>query len=162
MQYLEIIISSGVFGYLIKNFLGATADMSRAILSLRYFAQYMLEVQKSSQSDQRVLAAWKKLHKNGGVNASAMKVLSSPYLIPSALFVQHELSGLEKEKEIGSEQIRTFAKYVVRAGRLHVNGYRDPSVKHVLKRCRDISFYEHDVSSPLAHDLGPKQMKSAA
>ena len=98
MEYLAFTILPGVLGYLIKNYLGATARMSRAILSLRYHAQFMVDVRNSPNSDNdEMSASWKKLLEESELRTSAMKVLSAPYLIPTALFIQHELLGLKKE-----------------------------------------------------------------
>ena len=158
---LENAIASGLFLYLVKCLLGATWDMTRSVLSLRYYAQYLLDVSSSSRSDNEKLStAWKKLQDDRELTASAMKVLSAPYLIPFAVFIQHEWAGLKKEKTIGSEQIKDFAKYVVRAGRLHVDDYREP--KKALERCKVISFYGDVKSFPVAQDCDAKQMKSVA
>ncbi|MAW42160.1 MAG: hypothetical protein CMJ30_07105 [Phycisphaerae bacterium] len=135
--------------------------MSRAILSLRYCAQFMVDVRNSPKSDNdEMSASWKKLLEESELRTSAMKVLSAPYLIPTALFIQHELLGLKKEKTIGSEQIKDFAKYVVRAGRLHVDDHRDPN--KALERCKVISFYGGDKFLPSAQDCHAKQIKSVA
>jgi hypothetical protein len=162
LEYLAFTILPGVLGYLIKNYLGATARMSRAILSLRYCAQFMVDVSNSSKSDNDEMStSWKKLLEESELRTSAMKVLSAPYLIPTALFIQHELLGLKKEKTIGSGQIKDFAKYVVRAGRLHVDDRRDPN-KALERRCKVISFYGGDKVLPSPQDCHAKQMKSVA
>ena len=160
---LENTIAAGLFLYLVKCLFGETSNMTRSVLSLRYCAQYLLAVSDSPHSDnEKLSSAWRKLHEEGEITTSAMNVLSAPYLIPLAVFIQHEWAGLKKEKTIGSEQIKDFAKYVVRSGRLHVNNYRDPNNAHLLKCCRDISFFGHDAASCSAHDRDPKQMTSAA
>ena len=160
---LENTIAAGLFLYLVKCLFGATSNMTRSVLSLRYCAQYLLAVSDSPQSDnEKLSSAWKKLHEEGEITTSAMKVLSAPYLIQLALFIQHKLSRSKEEKTTGSEQIKTFANYVVRSGRLHVNNYRDPNNAHLLKCCRDISFFGHDAASCSAQDRDPKQMASAA
>ena len=158
---LENAIASGLFVYLVKCLHGATWDMTRSVLSLRYYAQYLVDVSNSPRSDkENLFTAWKKLQDDREFTASAMKVLSAPYLIPLAVFIQHEWAGLKKEKTIGSDQIKDFAKYVVRAGKLHVSDHRDPN--KALERCKLISFYEGDKSLPSAQDCHAKQTKSVA
>ena len=162
MEFLDNPITYGVLVYLLTNFLGAVANLSRAILSIRYCAQYVIDASKRCGGVSRTEAmqtAWNDLVSDDAMKDSAMKVLSYPAgFISTALWIQREWLGLESENPATSNDIRDFAKYVVRAARLHDKDQRSPNAV-MQNYCEKVAFY---FKTPAELNRKPKSVSNMA
>ena len=145
-------ITYGVLGYLLKSFLGSVASMSRAILSIRYCAQYVIDASQGCSDARRteeIQTAWKELVSDDAMRNASMKVLSYPAGCTSAaLWIQREWLGLENENPATASEIRAFAKYVVRAGGHHAKGTRTPN-SEMQEHCKRVAFYCKASTQPI-------------